>query len=248
MVHAFTNQLHGLQRMCSIGSFGGDKMARWRERAIREVRDELDRFLNYPINQKISLGDYGTYDGKRCRFEWLGNLSDLGVTPHSAGSQQEILETYATAGVVSIQGQLGLESSSPRTTISFRRASALAFRGYELGFDQVQLVSLNKALNEAIKSGLQWDRDWIIITQLWEAEGFTHLVSGSKTSIVQIEATAPTATPLFNFADPALGLNVLTQNAMSYCAVGQANLQPYFGVHKLRQITPDQWSLYKYSH
>jgi len=121
---------------------------RWRERAIREVRDELDRFLNYPVNQRISLGDYGTYDGKRCRFEWLGNLSDFGITAHSAGSQQEILETYATAGVVDIQGQLGLEGAHARMSITFRRASALAFRGFQLGLDQVQLVNLSKALND----------------------------------------------------------------------------------------------------
>lgn len=220
---------------------------RWRERAMREVRDELDRFLNFPINQSISLGDYGTYDGKRTCFEWLGNLSDFGIQVPSAGLQHEIVETYATAAAVDIQGQLALNGGNPRVAINFKRASALAFRAFKIGCDQAQLVHLSKSLSQAIQAGLRWKRDQVIITQLWKAEGFTHLVSGGRTSGVQIEATTPSAPAAFNYADPTLGLNVVAQNSMSYCAVGVSNLLPYFAVHKLRQIAPGQWSLYKYA-
>lgn len=223
-------------------------MARWRIRAIREVRDELDRFLNFPVNQNISLGDYGTYDGKHCRFEWHGNLKDVGIKLHSAGQQQEIAETYATAGAVDIQGHLALNGYNPRVTINFRKTSALAFRGYKIGFDQVQLVNLTKQLSEAIRGGLRWERDWVIITQLWKADGFTQLVSGGSKAGVEIEATSGATSPIFNYADPSLGLSVLAQNSMSYCAVGESNLQPYFCIHKLREHQPGIWSLYKYAH
>jgi hypothetical protein len=219
---------------------------RWRERAIREVRDQMDRFLNFPINQKISLGDYGTYDGKRCRFEWLSNLSDLGIQAESAGFQHEISESYATAGVVDIQGQLNITGGNPCVDINFRKASAIAFRGFNIGFDQLQLMHLGKSLNDEIKSGLEWNRDWVIVTQLWKSDGFTHLVSGGKKSSVQIEASSPSVPDLFNYADPSLGLNVSTQQSMSYCAVGVSDVRPYFAIHKLREFQPGQWSLYRY--
>jgi len=224
----------------------GAYLARWRIRAIREVRDQLDRFLNFPLNQKISLGDYGTYDGKNCRFEWLGNVAEFGVQPKSVGMQHEIAETYATSGKVDIQGKLNFAGDRPCVDVSFKRASALAFRGCKIGFDQVQLVNAGKALTKAIEDGLEWNRDWVVITQLWQADGFTHLVSGSNGSCVQIEARANSAPELFNYADPSLGLEVTSEKSMSYCAVGLSDVLPYFAIHKLRQSPNGQWSLYKY--
>lgn len=221
-------------------------MGRWRKRAMREVRDQLDRYLNFPINQEISIGDFGTYHGWDCRFEWQGNLADHGIAVQLHGLQHEIAETYATAGAVDIQGQLGLGSGNPQVSVSFRRNTALAFRGNRIGFDKAQLLALSRDLNEAIRGGLQWNRDWVIITQLWRADGFTHLVSGAASAQVQIEATAPGAPSLFNFADATLGLNVVNQSAMSYCAVGATNILPYFGIHKLRQLKADEWALYRY--
>jgi hypothetical protein len=221
-------------------------MARWRERAFREVRDELDRFLNYPLNQQIELGDFGIFDGKRCRFEWQGNLRDLKADCTSAGFQNEIAETYATAGVVSIQARLALGGTRPSADINFRRGAALAFRGHRIGFDQVQLIGVAKNLSAAIRGGLEWDRKRVIVTQIWKAEGFTHLVSGGKGASVQIEATAAKAEPGFNYADPTLGLQVTTERAMSYCSVGQTEVKPYFSVHKARETAPGEWNLYKY--
>lgn len=221
-------------------------MARWRERAFREVRDELDRFLNFPLNQQIALGDFGLYNGKRCRFEWSGNIGALGVSCASAGFQHEIAETYATAGVVNVQGRLGIGDGKPAVDISFRRATALAFRGFKIGFDQAQLASLTRAFNDAVKGGLKWDKKNVIVTQLWRADGFTHLVSGGAKAGVQIEAHAPGASIGFNFADPTLGLQVASENAMSYCVVGQTQINPYFAVHKFRQMPDGEWQLYKY--
>jgi hypothetical protein len=223
-------------------------IARWRERAMREVRDELDRFLNFPLNQAIRLGDYGTYDGKRCRFRWEGNLSQFGIDCQSSGFQHEIAETYATAGAVQIQGRLGLDDGPPFVDVTFRRARALAFRGARIGFDQAQLKALTADLVRAIQGGLAWDRKKVIVTSLWQAGGFTSLVSGGSRAGVQIEASAAGATTDFNFADPALGLNVTLQKDMSYCAVGEAGVRPYFAVHKLREQTPGNWSLYRYGH
>ncbi|MDR3547918.1 MAG: hypothetical protein P4M11_06600 [Candidatus Pacebacteria bacterium] len=221
-------------------------MARWRERAIREVRAELDRFLNYPINRTIALGDYGTYDNKTCRFQWDGNIADLGLPTTSAGFQKEMMEAYSTARSVSIQGRLNLSSGNPSVDIRFRRTSALACRGFNIGYDQAHLVGLATAFSKAIRGGLQWNRRNVIVTELWKASGFTHLVSGGTNAGVQIEATAPNLPALFNFADPTLGLNVVAENSMNYCAVGQSDVNPYFSIHKLREVTPGVWSFYRY--
>lgn len=225
---------------------GAERTTRWRERAIREVRDELDRYLNFPLNQQLTLGDYGTYNGKRCRFEWLGNVSEFGIEPLSVGFQHEIAESYATAGAVSVQGNLDVGGGNPTIDVMFSKASALAFRGFKIGFDQIQLIKLGKELSDKLRAGMSWNHDCVIITQLWKASGFTHLVSGGADSGVKIQATLPVTESLFNFADPSLGLNVLSQKSMSYCAIAANETLPYFGIHKLRRSWSGDWSLYKY--
>lgn len=224
-------------------------MTRWRERAIREVRNELDRFLNFPLSQSVVLGDYGTYDGKASRFQWEGNIKQLGLEFEENGFQHEIAETYATSGAVTIQGRLSLLSNRPSVDVGFSRTSALAFRGFKIGFSQVQLAGLSKAFGSAIRDGLKWDRKKVVVTQVWEASGFTQLVAGGRKANVQIEASIPEAASaggIFNFADPGLLLDITAQRSMSYCAVGLTDVKPYFMVHKLRETEPGLWGLYRY--
>jgi hypothetical protein len=219
---------------------------KWRERAFREVRDELDRFLNYPVNEKIELGDFGVYDGRRCRFDWEGNLKGLGIPVASAGVQNEIVEVYATAGAVKVQEKLHFSGFNPSASITFDRKTALAFRAHKIGLDKVQLSALETSLSTAVNKGLAWNTDRVIITQLWQADGFTQLVSGSSKAGIEIEATLPGVGTGFNYADPSVGLKVVNHQWMSYHAVGIASVRPYFTIHKLRQDMAGNWKLFKY--
>src|SRR5205807_2535038 len=112
-------------------------------------RDELDRFLNYPINQKLELGSFGFYDARNCRFNWEGNLAKLGIAVASAGFQTEIVETYSTKGAVRVQAHIPL-LQAPAASITFDRRTALSFRAHRIGFDMVQLANLEKSLSSAI--------------------------------------------------------------------------------------------------
>jgi hypothetical protein len=219
---------------------------KWRERAFREVRDELDRFLNYPVNDKIELGDFGIYENRRCRFDWEGNLKTFGIPIASAGVQNEMVEVYETAGKVRVQEKLHFSGSNPSASTTFDRKTALALRAHRIGLDKVQLSALEKSLSTAINKGLAWNTDWVIITQLWQADGFTQLVSGSSNAGIEIEATVPGAMAGFNYADPSVGLKVVNHKWMSYHAVGIASVRPYFTIHKMRQNMSGDWKLFKY--
>jgi hypothetical protein len=73
-----------------------------------------------------------------------------------------------------------------------------------------------------------------------------HFEEGGQKAGVEIEATGSSAKSGFNFADPTIGLNVRVERSMNYCAVGQTDVIPYFSIHKLREIAPGDWSLYRY--
>lgn len=219
----------------------------WRIRAFREVRDELDRFLNFPVSDHISLGDYGTYDGKRCSFEWLGNLSDLGIAVPSAGHQTEMVESYNTTDAVAIQGRLALDDSKPMVDIQFSKRSAITLKAFDIGYDSVQLSSLGDALAKKVREGLRWDRSYVIITKLWSSVGFTQIVAGGNKARIEIKATAPDAALGFNFSNPSLGLIAHGESGISYSQIGRSGVKPYFVVHKLRRTPNGGLALYRYA-
>ncbi len=219
---------------------------RWREQAFREVRNQLDRFLNFPVTNPIELGSYGIYNGKRCRFEWRGNLTEFGIPVPSVGFQTEMQETYATSNSVLVQSRLSLEDNLPTADISFNRTSALLFRAHDIGYDMAQLNALSQALTKAISNGMAWDSSFVIVTKVWISRGFTQLVAGGSKAAVEIKATAPNIQTDFNFANPDIGLNCVLEKNMSYLSIGQSNVRPYFEMHKLRRDGVSGYSLYKY--
>jgi hypothetical protein len=224
-------------------------MGHWRERAFREIRDELNRFLNFPNNQAIKLGDFGYFHSKYCDFEWIGNLEEyLGNPVPTAGRQGEIFETYATAGAVKIQFRLSATDKHV-AGISFGRAHALAVRAFQLGLDRVHLLKLAHALGSAIDSGkLEWDVKRVIVTGVSTAEGFTHLVSGKSGAEIEIHSNvnAGGVPNAFNIADVNLGLTAHNSSFMAYETVAAPNSTPFFTLHKLRKNSLGNWALFRY--
>jgi hypothetical protein len=45
---------------------------------VREIRDELGRYPNWPIGHAIDLGQVGYYDGRNAEFDWRNTLTGLG--------------------------------------------------------------------------------------------------------------------------------------------------------------------------
>ncbi len=222
-------------------------MSKWRECAFREVRDELDRFLNFPLTDKISLGDYGVYGGRKCRFDWKGNVLNLGAQVESTGFQYSIAELYGTQNAVTVQSKL-LFGKKPAASISFNKKRALCFKACRIGLDRVALDLLEHSMAALIASGkLEWHPNNVIVTEVWHAEGFTQLVSGGAKAGVEITASMTGAQLGFDFADPKLQLSVGSHTGMAYQAVGQQDVQPYFRVHRMRRNSKGNWKLYRYS-
>lgn len=208
-------------------------MSRYYEIYVRNTRDELGRYPNWPINQKITLGKVGYYRGRTAVFDWETHLDDLGIEYKTTPAQQFMSELYTSQGAVSVKFNTDDGHGNSKASFDFKRKRSVATQGFEMGYLTLDISKLKDAILEKMKNGLRWDYDWVIISELWAANGFTTLISNSSESSSEISTNLKIADPAFNVADPSLSLQITKSTKMSYQGIAEREVQPYFTIHRL---------------
>jgi hypothetical protein len=199
---------------------------------IRDTRDQLGRYPNWPVNQKISLGKIGLFYGRKATFEWETDLQSLGINVATPPLQQFMSELYTSENAVSLSFDIDASTGNSKALFDFSKKRSVATQGHEVGHQALDIAQLKSALISKIENGLKWNYEWVIITEIWSANGFTTLISNSKESRTEISATRNIVSG-FNVADFNLGLKVTQSRKMGYQGVAERNVQPYFQIHKL---------------
>ena len=200
---------------------------------VRDTRDQLGRYPNWPINQKIALGKVGYYHGRKARFSWETDLDALGIPTSNPNTQQLMSELYFSEDSVSFGFEADAAAGMSKANFDFFRKRSVATQGYEVGYQILDIKSLKSQILNRISEGLSWDYDWVIITEVWTASGFTTLISNSTESHTEISANSLVTGGAFNVADFNLGLKVTKSSRMGYQGVAEKNVQPYFQIHRL---------------
>lgn len=227
-------------------------MSKIDEYYVREVRDQLGRYPNWPIGRSIELGQVGYFNGREANFDWQTTLSAIGVNVPANPPAAGIDELYATADLVRF-GFKADSSVGSKVDFTFAGKKSIAMQSYGMSIMRLDLAKLLSELRRLIRTGsLTWDFDWLIVTELWSSRAFTALISGSRRSEISITATVPPPPPgsPFNIANPSFGLGVSSYNGMSYKAIAeqraQGDIYPFFHVHRLANHSEKGLILKKY--
>lgn len=210
-------------------------MGKINEIYLRDTRDQLGRYPNWPINQQIALGKIGTYFGRKATFSWETDLQSLGIAMTVTNPQQVMSELYTTEDAVTLSFGFDTETGVSKAKFDFSKKRAVATQGHDVGYQVIDIRKLRTDLLSKIDSGLQWDYNWVIITEVWVANGFTVLISNSTESYTEISTKPEVKMNAFNIADFNLGLKVTGSRKMGYQGVAKENVQPYFQIHRLTQ-------------
>ncbi|HKR05180.1 MAG TPA: hypothetical protein VJY62_11155 [Bacteroidia bacterium] len=200
---------------------------------VRDTRNQLGRYPNWPIIQQISLGKIGYYFSRKAVFVWETDLNKLGITAVYPFSQQRMSELYTSENSVSIAFSIDSSTGNSKAIFDFSKKRSVATQGHDVGYQVLDIDNLNIQLLNKINNGLKWDYDWVIITEIWTASGFTTLISNSSGSHSEISANTKISGSAFNVADFNLGLKVTGSKKMGYQGVAEKNVQPYFQIHRL---------------
>ena len=172
-----------------------------------EIKNNKGMFLNWPVTNRIKLGDFGLADIRNGTFDWVGNLASYGVNLEvNSGSGREH-ELYRTSGKVDAKFDLARETPAS-VEIKFRCSSAISMEAFNMTSERLELGSVQSSLLAAIGSGkLSWHRDYVFVAQVQKCEAFTSLISGCKGASVQLTAGGAHRIKPFNTANPSIGVS-----------------------------------------
>jgi hypothetical protein len=208
-------------------------MAAYRKRLVTEIRDTLGWFPNWPLHQHLSLGLVGYYHGWRKTFEWRTSLTSLGINHTLAGGQGLLDDIYATENAVQARFHTTGDDTNPMACFSFNRRHSLVAQCHQSTHVSLDIFSLQREILSAINSGtLTWDKEWVILTEIFNAKGFSALIAGSRKSSASLSASTRVSASAFNIADPQLGIRLMSSEFMAYQAVARQDVTPYFYIHK----------------
>lgn len=208
-------------------------MSDFQEIYVRETRDQLGKYPNWPLQRKLELGSIGLFNGRRARFDWEGSLGALGIDVKPSPPQFLLDETYKTAGRVNIRFD-GAPGAAKKCDLEFRRFAAFATQPFRPSVQALPINRLQDAIVAAVREKrIEWDLRWVVVTELWHADAFTALISGSRAGRAEISARRPKDDKPFNLADLDIGVTASRSQGMRYLGVAEQSVFPFFQVHRL---------------
>ncbi|MEI6409081.1 MAG: hypothetical protein WCR52_06850 [Bacteroidota bacterium] len=209
-------------------------MARYNKKYIRILRTDLGRFPVWPLQKQVSLGDILMYHSRNAEYSWHGNLNDMGIVVTPTGAQTVLDESYETENSVDIKVQIDPAADCVVANYTFNKKSAIVAQCFDQSYATLPIEALKIAVNQYMATpGRNWNRDWLIVTELWHAKAYTALLSGSKDSQTIIKSGGMVPVEMFNVANPQLNLSVASRRNMNYVALAKQGVHPFFCTHKL---------------
>jgi hypothetical protein len=97
----------------------------------------------------------------------------------------------------------------------------------------VNLAEIEQAVLEKYNRG-NWDKDWVIVTELVKADAATIIISNSNNGTLELKVNANIGTDNLTLTDAALALSVLHEKGSTLKYIAQNEVTPLYRVMGLR--------------
>jgi len=198
-------------------------------------------FANWEPSMPLKLGDYGAIEGNI--FTRIGNIKekdkDIKFTIHTENNRSHKRLT-STDGVKC--------KFNPQTKINVAGQEELLNANIDIKFTKENSFFLNASgcvtsfienkskLGQEVKKLLankNWDKEYVIVTDIVEAEKTTIAISSSGSSSILFEAKSPLIEQI-NLADTSLDLRIKNEEAIGYSIHTSDKLIPLIGLCGMR--------------
>jgi hypothetical protein len=183
-------------------------------RYLDTVRAETQMTAIYPPNMTLSLGDYGIMEDGR--FVPIGNIATLPSAPVKFAPREgarDMSREFKSKGVrkTILGAGAKIPSATPTVKPSVEFSFASEFSAYVsvagCTFRQIEdLASIGEQLLSLHADG-KWDREWKVVTQLFESKNITIILSQEQSTKMVLEATSEISS--IDMSDVNLSLRVV---------------------------------------
>lgn len=217
-----------------------------------EMKKKFGYYATWNPGYPLELGDYGIL--KDNVFTRLSNIKDLGVEfdvrPDSSKVDLEH-NSYGSVQVTTKLSGVGAPVGSTLTEldagiiVEFSRENSVLFKANNT--TSPSIGDSNKVGIEIVnlyKEG-KWNPNWVVITELINAESATILISNSSNSKIELRATANIDTPSIDIASADFKFSTQLSRGLATKIIAKEGIKPLFKVMgmKTRIVGPPIFKL-----
>lgn len=219
--------------------------------AQRQYTNEMKRKFGYYATWNpgvpLKLGDIGTLNNNV--FNRLSNLSEREIefeirpdetkTPLEHNSEGSVSVTTKLSGTVAPQGSV-LTNLDAGIIVEFSKENSTLFKANNTTSPSIKdKINLGEQVLKLYKEG-KWNKNWVIVTELVEAENATVIISNNSNSKIELKANANIDAPTFDIADAEFKFSTQFSKGLETKIISAEGLTPLFKVMgmKTRIILP----------
>lgn len=185
----------------------------------------------------LKLGDIGTFKGNV--FTKISDLESLNITfdtredstktPLEHNSQGGVTITMKISGTIAPQGSV-LTNADAGFVVEFGKENATLFKANNTTTPSIKdTIKLGKEIVKQFEEGV-WDKSWVIITEVVEAESATIIISNSSNGKMELKANANLNAPNFDIADAKFNFSPQFSRGLETKIISTEGLTPLFKV------------------
>jgi len=188
------------------------------------------------------IGQIGKLDQSGV-FNVFSNLEKEGIPVETLADPSTMEMDYTSHDSVSISVKLSgkapqagsvLTDAEAGFSFEFKNERSIVFQTSGHRTHQLtNLAEIERLIIQKFKDG-NWDKNWLIITQLVEANTATIIISNSSNSSLELSAKASAGTTDLKLTDASLGLTVAREKGSTLKYITQNGLTPLYRVMGIR--------------
>lgn len=202
-----------------------------------EMKKKFGYYATWNPGVPLKLGDIGTFNDNV--FTRLSNLADRGIefevrpdetkTPLEHNSEGSVSVTTKLSGTVAPQGSV-LTNLDAGIIVEFSKENSTLFKANNTTSPSIKdTITLGEQVLKLYREG-KWNKNWVIITELVEAENATVIISNNSNSKIELKANANIDAPTFDIADAEFKFSTQFSKGLETKIISAEGLTPLFKV------------------
>jgi hypothetical protein len=215
-------------------------------KTVKKYTNELYRHLHYYATwlpgTPLELGTIGTMKNKE--FTKKSHLRNVGIDFEIVEDTTKSDLNHTSQGAVTISPKLSgkipqvgsaLGQGDAGFTVKFSKQNAILFKAKGTVTSSIEdQFKLGRQIRKKCEQG-EWDKSYVVITELVKADSATILISSSSKGKVELKARGNITATKLDIADMQLQLYIAFERDLSTKILAEQHLTPLFKVRRSRK-------------
>ncbi|MGV8915834.1 MAG: hypothetical protein ACOH1X_10355 [Kaistella sp.] len=210
-------------------------MASAQDQYTKEMYKKFGYHATWLPGVNLQLGDIGTMDNGV--FTRNGNIKKQGISFEIREDKTRTTLEYYSQGGVSVSQKLSGKAAPPGSVfgdidagiiVEFLKDKAVLFKANNTSSPSIEdAIALGKEVLKRYEAG-EWNKNYVIITEILEAETLTVLISNQANTKVELKAQANIKASHFDIADAAFKFGTEIKGGLETHIIAQEGATPLF--------------------